>query len=234
MRQRVLERIPREQTAAAVYAGTPSVAHTEALLRGTVFKGVQLDEPLDAIVIGIPRATPYLPRERPNPLLATYLGLGLALRLWRDAFPVADGGTAILLHHFRRHFPHGSQEPYRVLFQGRAGLEADAERAAIADPRAIDAYRSGRACHPLLPFRDWDGCRPALDRLGSVLIAGCRDATAARQLGFVPAHGIGAALELARGRGAERIGFLLSPPYFPLRVGSPDASLLRGKNVART
>jgi hypothetical protein len=33
-------------------------------------------------------------------------------------------------------------------------------------------------------------------------------------------HGIGAALEMARGRhGNEaRIGFLLSPPYFPLRV----------------
>ena len=48
------------------------------------------------------------------------------------------------------------------------------------------------------------------------LIAGCRDAQSARQLGFVPAHGLGAALEMARGRGAERIGYLLSPPYFPL------------------
>jgi hypothetical protein len=55
-----------------------------------------------------------------------------------------------------------------------------------------------------------------------VLIAGCRDAAAARQLGFIPTHGIGAALEMARGRAggdAPRIGFLLSPPYFPLRVG---------------
>ncbi|MBV8562960.1 MAG: hypothetical protein JOZ56_07710, partial [Actinobacteria bacterium] len=52
-----------------------------------------------------------------------------------------------------------------------------------------------------------------------VLVAGARDASAARQLGFVPAHGVGAALDLARGQGAERIGFLLCPPYFPLRVG---------------
>jgi hypothetical protein len=83
-------------------------------------------------------------------------------------------------------------------------------------------YRSGRACHPLLPFRDWESCRPARERLGRVLIAGCRDATAARQLGFVPAHGVGAALEMARaGAGSSpRIGFLLSPPYFPLRVGA--------------
>ena len=57
-----------------------------------------------------------------------------------------------------------------------------------------------------------------MSRLGSVLIAGCRDAQAARQLGFVPVHGVGAALGMARCAGAERIGFLLSPPYFPLLV----------------
>ena len=69
----------------------------------------------------------------------------------------------------------------------------------------------------MLPFADWDSCRPALDRLGAVLVAGCRDSAAARQLGFVPTHGVSAALEMARGLagGAHRIGFLLSPPYFP-------------------
>ena len=65
-----------------------------------------------------------------------------------------------------------------------------------------------------------------LDRLGAVLIAGCRDAVAARQLGFVPTHGIGAALEMTRGRagGGARVGFLLAPPYFPLLVGSGPPS----------
>jgi hypothetical protein len=59
-----------------------------------------------------------------------------------------------------------------------------------------------------------------LDRLGSVIVAGCRDAVAARQLGFVPARGLPAALEMAHGRagGQARVGYLLSPPYFPLRV----------------
>jgi hypothetical protein len=35
---------------------------------------------------------------------------------------------------------------------------------------------------------------------------------------------VGAALLMARGRagGEPRIGFLLSPPYFPLRVGRGD------------
>jgi hypothetical protein len=53
-----------------------------------------------------------------------------------------------------------------------------------------------------------------------VLVAGCRDAFAARQLGLVPVHGLGAALEMAAGRGASRVGYLLSPPSFPLLVGA--------------
>jgi len=227
IRGQLMRLVPLELTIAAAFAGPPSVAHAEALLRAVELHYTDLDRPLDAIVVGIPRATPYLPRERPNPLLAAYLGLAFALRLWRNSFPVADGGTAVLLHRFHRHFSHPTQQPYRAFFRAaQLGREperlVEAERAAATDSRAIESYRAGRTVHPLLPFRDWNACQPALDRLGAVLVGGCRDATAARQLGFVPVHGVGAALEMARNRAgdAPRIGFLLSPPYFPLRVGS--------------
>jgi hypothetical protein len=224
LRRDALRSLRTEVTVATAIGGPPSVSHAEALLRSVELRRAELDEPLDALVIGIPNATPFLPRERPNPLSAAYLGLGLALRLWRDAFPVVDGGSAILVHGFGRRFAHPTQQPYRAFFHAtRAGrdpqLIADAERAASADARAIADYRSGRTVHPLLPFRDWSACQPALGRLGAVLVAGAGDATAVRQLGFVPVHGVSAALDLARGQGHERIGFLLSPPYFPLRVG---------------
>jgi hypothetical protein len=225
-RNRMIHSIRRELSAAAAFAGPPSVAHAEALLRAVEARSAMLDQRLDAIVIGIPRTTPHLPRERPNPLLAAYLGLGLALRLWREAFPIVEGGTAILLHRFHRHFAHPTQQPYRAIFYAlRTGPRepeelVGAEREAVADERAIAAYREGRTCHPLLPFVDWAGLSPALDRLGSVIVAGCRDAVAARQLGFVPARGLPAALEMAHGRagGQARVGYLLSTPYFPLRV----------------
>jgi Lactate racemase N-terminal domain len=223
----VLRSLPLERSIAAAFAGPPSVAHTEALLRGVELRGITLDRPLDAVCIGIPRTTPYLPRERPNPLLASYLGLGLALRLWRDSFPLAENGTAILMHRFHRHFSHPTQQPYRAFFAAtRSGPDstalAAAELAAATDGRALDAYRAGRSCHPLLPFVDWDACSPAIGRLGHVLIAGCRDHAAARQLGFVPTHGIGAALTMVQGWAERppRVGFLLSPPYFPIRVAS--------------
>ena len=158
-------------------------------------------------------------------MLVTYLGLGMALRLWRDEFPVVDGGVAILVNRFVRHFAHPTQQPYRAFFHAtRFGRDpqtlAETESAASADPRAIAEYRAGRTVHPRLPFRDWNACQPALDRLGSVFVAEARDAAAVRQFGFVPVHTVAAALELVRSQagGSPRIGFLQAPPYFPLAV----------------
>jgi Lactate racemase N-terminal domain len=226
VRRRVLRSLRGTRTTAAVLAGPPSVAHAEALLRAIELRLATLDEPLDALVIGIPGTTPFLPREQPNPLLAAHLGLAHALGLWRDAFPVRDGGIVILVHRFRRTFARPTQLPYHVFFRSDPiardpELLSAAEDAVVADAKALEEYRAGSTVHPLLPFRDWDACRPALERLGAVYVAGARDAGAVRQLGFVPIGGIGAALQMARGhRGPDaRIGFLLSPPYFPLRVG---------------
>jgi Lactate racemase N-terminal domain len=222
-----LRSLRRELTAAAAFAGPPAVAHAEALLRAIDARETVLDGRLDTLVVGVPPTTPYIPRERPNPLLAAYLALGLALRLWRDAFPVAEEGTAIVLHPFHRRFTSPTQQPYRLFFQAlRYGREPDelrdAERAAAADEPSLDAYRAGRSCHPLLPFADWAACAPARSRLGAVLVAGCRDHVAARTLGLVPVHGVNAALELAHARHGEtaRVGAIVAPPYFPIRVSA--------------
>ena len=230
VRLRVLRSLRGTRTAAAVLAGLPSVAHAEALLRAIELRRATLAEPLDALVVGIPGTTPFLPREKPNPLLAAHLGLAHALGLWRDAFPVADGGIVILVHRFRRVFSRPTQQPYHVFFRADPiardpQLLMAAEEAVAADARALAEYRAGGTVHPLLPFRDWEACRPALERLGAVYVAGARDAAAVRQLGFVPIGGVGGALQMARGhRGPDaQIGFLLAPPYFPLRVGSGEA-----------
>jgi Lactate racemase N-terminal domain len=231
VRSRLLSSLPRELTATAAFGGSPSVAHVEALLRGVDARSAPLEEPLDVAVIGLPATTPHLPRERPNPVLAAHLGLGLALRLWRDRFPLRDNGTVILLSPFDRRFPHPTQAPYRAFFNSlrtlgtRAAHEpsawADAEQTAAADTRALEAYRQGHSCHPLLPYADWAACLPVIERVGAVVVGGCRDALAVRQFGFVPTRNLAAALAMARGRAeAEpRVGYFVTPPYFPVRVG---------------
>jgi hypothetical protein len=225
-RRGILRDQARAIAATAAFAGTPSVAHAEALLRAVELRAVRLAEPLDALVVGVPWIGPHAPREPLNPITSAAMSLGLALRLWRDAFPIREGGTLVLVHSLTRSFTHGSQDPYRRLFDALGAEDATAvvrsERAAAEDTRALSAYRAGRTCHPLLPYADWAGCGPALARLGRVIVAGSRDAVAARALGFVPSHSIASALEMAHGvsGGRARVGVLLAPPYAPLLVGA--------------
>ncbi len=226
IRRRILRDQGRVLAATAAFAATPSVAHAEALVRSVELRGLPLAEPVDALVVGVPWIGPHLPREPLNPVTSAAMSLGLALRLWRDAFPVRSGGSLVLVHSLTRTFAHGTQTPYRRLFEalgaGGADVLESSERAAGEDERAIAAYRSGRACHPLLPYADWAGCSPALSRLGRVIVAGSRDAAAARALGFVPAHSAVNALDMAHGvaDGRARVGVLLAPPYAPLLVGA--------------
>jgi hypothetical protein len=144
------------------------------------------------------------PARAPESAARPYLGLGLALRLWRDSFPIAEGGTAILMHRFHRHFSHPTQQPYRAFFAatrgaGRPTRRPRRGRASCRERRARCSSTAAAARAIPAAVLDWDGCRPALGRLGNVLIAGCRDHAAARQLGFVPTHGLGAALTMVRG-----------------------------------
>ena len=232
-----LQAMSRELSPAAVLAGPPSVAHAEALLRGIALRGTRLDEQLDTIVVPLPWKAPHQPRQPLNPITTAATALGLALRLWREQSPLEEGGTVVLLHDLHRAFGHGPQAPFRSLFQalrdGREpGLVAQARADARQDARALAAYREGQAAHPLLPFVDWESAAPVLNRAGRVIVAGCRDAGAARALGFVPSHNVATALEMARGvaGGSHRLGVLLAPPYAPLIVGadgSDDQSMPR-------
>lgn len=223
-RRHILRDLARSLATTTVFAATPSVAHAEALVRTIELRGTRLSGPLDAIVVGVPWVGPHVPRERLNPITSAATVLGLALRQWRDAFPVRQGGTLVLVHSLTRSFARGADDPYRTLFDalrsGRHEAILEAEESAAVDNRALDAYRAGHACHPLLPFADWAGCGPALSNLGRVIVAGSRDAVAARALGFVPSHSISSALEMAHGvaGGRARLGVLLAPPYSPLLV----------------
>jgi Lactate racemase N-terminal domain len=227
VRRRVLAGISREANAVAVLAGTPTVAHAEALVRGAAVRSVTVPRPLDTIVVPLPWEGLHLPREPLNPITAAALGLGHVLRLWRDRPPLAVGGTVVLLHPFSRVIGHGPQAPYRTLLtalRDESGRRLrGAEGVAARDRRALAAYRSGSAPHPRLPFADWATCREMLGLAGRVIVAGCRDASAARTLGLVPSHNAATALEMAEGLagGAGLTGVVLGPPYPALVVG-PD------------
>ena len=226
LRRRLLDRVPREVHVVAALAGPASVAHAEAMVRGTAIRSVVVDGQFDTLVVPLPWEGTSLPRQPLNPVTAAALGLGHVLRLWRNRPALAAGGTVVLMHPFPRVMGHGPQAPYRALFAAlREGLPerrlGGIEAAAARDRRAIAAYRNGTAPHPRLPFADWEACSKALEQAGSVIVAGCRDAGAARALGLVPSHNLATALAMARGvaGGEGRTGVLLGPPYPSVVVG---------------
>ena len=168
VRLRIIRSLSASITAAGVFAGPPSVAHAEALLRSIALRSIELDA---AARRDLPRHpthdAAYLPRERPNPLLAAYLGLGHALRLWRERPPVVDGGTAILLHRFHRRFAHPTQQPYRRVLPGdprrariraRRGGRTRRQRPMSVPSTAIAPV--GPAIH-CCPYADWEAVRQA-------------------------------------------------------------------------
>ncbi len=225
VRHATLESIDRRVSAVAALAGPPSVAHAEALLRGVAVRAVPVSAPLDAVVIPVPWKAAHHPREGIDPITAAYGSLGIALRLWRERSFLVRGGTVVLLHDLRPRFGGASRAPRRALYEALRGQDpsdvARAEAVAAADTSALESYRAGRAPHPLQPFADWAACAPALALADRVIVGGCRDATAARRLGFVPSHSPQAALEMALGVAGPgaRVGALAAPPYPPVVVG---------------
>ena len=226
VRRRLLDGVSRQLHVVAALAGPPSVAHAEALVRGTAVRSVVVDGQFDTVVVPLPWESLTVPREPLNPITAASIGLGHVLGLWRNRPALADGGTVVLMHPFPRVMGHGSQAPYRPLFAAlREGLPGSRlggiEAAAARDRRAIAAYRTGAAPHPRRPFADWDSCAAMLERAGRVIVAGCRDAGAARALGLVPSHNAATALAMAHGVAGDsgRTAVLLGPPYPAVVVG---------------
>jgi len=226
LRRRVLTNGRRSLSVVAALAGPPSVAHAEALVRGTAVRSVTVEAPFETLVVPLPWESIQLPRQPLNPITAASFGLGYVLRLWRNAPPLVEGGTVVLLHPFSRVMGTRAQAPYRTLFavlrDGTAGARlGGAEAVAARDRRALSAYRGGSAPHPRLPFAEWETCAPVLERAGRVIVAGCRDAAAARALGLVPSHSASTALSMAAGiaGGEARTGVVLGPPYPGIVVG---------------
>ena len=215
-----------ELTAAAAFAGPPSVAHAEALLRAIDAPLGRLDEPLDAIVIGDAvrsTITPAraaepdpgrVPRARPR-----------AAALARRVPGARTAARRSSLHRFHRHFAHRDAGAVpRALPACDTAREPDGARGRPSGRRRSTRGRSaptarGRAVPPA----------PAVRGLGSVP-AGARPARLGRSspaAATPPPRGSSAssrrtasapALEMAHGRAdgqAPRVGFLLVPAVLP-------------------
>ena len=142
--------MPAKLTVVAALAGPPSVAHAEALVRGTAVRSVVVDGQFETLVVPLPWEGTSLPREPLNPITAAALGLGHVLGLWRNRPPLVEGGTVVLLHPFPRVMGHGAQAPYRALFAAlREGARGRASAGSRRRRRATDGRSRRTATAPL-------------------------------------------------------------------------------------
>ena len=242
LRRRVVAGAPRELTVVAALAGPPvrrarrgaRPRHGRAQRRGR--SPVRHDRRPASLGRAAPAARAAQPdHARPRSASVMRSGSGATARRSSTAAPSccstrsrASSGTA-------RRRPIACSSP-RSARRGAAGLArgggARRARPAGARPRTGPEPRP----HPRLPFADWETCAEPLERAGRVIVAGCRDAGAARALGLVPSHNTATALAMARGLAGDdaRTGVLLGPPYPGLIVGGsgrdPPATSARRRN----
>ena len=236
VRQRMIERLPREQTAAAVFArhavgrahrGAPSRDGVEGRRARRAGRRARDRHPADDAVHAARAAEPGhggVPRARAR---AAPVAERAADRAGRHGDPRAPASSGASRTRRRRRTARSSSTR-----APRATATRCARPSARRSPtrrRSPTTAPGGRAIRCSRSSSGARATRPA-HRLGAVLIAGCRDAQSARQLGFVPVHGLGAALDMARGRGAQRFGYLVAPPYFPLVVSGTCPRSRRGRS----
>ena len=222
VRRGILRDQSRALATTAAFAGLPSVAHAEALVRAVELRGTRLDEPLDAIVVGVPWIGTHVPREPLNPITSAAVALGLALRQWRDAFPVREDGTLVLVHSLTRSFAHGTQDPYRSLFEA---LRSGDARRCSPRPRRRQPPTSGHSA-PIAPGARVTRCfRTPTGRAASPRSRGS-DASSSREAATRSLRARSDSSRATRSRArsrwrtASQAGargvVLLAPPYAPL------------------
>ena len=187
---------------------------------------LRLAEPLDALVVGVPWIGPHVPREPLNPITSAAMSLGLALRLWRDAFPVRDGRDARPrpLAHALVRARHAGPVP-AALRRARDGRRDGARRVGArrgGGRRAVSRVPRRPSLPPAPPLRRL-GRLPAGPRRGSAASSSPAAATRSRRARSASCR---ATRSRARSRwrtasagGRARVGVLLAPPYAPLLVG---------------
>lgn len=211
---------------AGVWAGAVEPVHEAAMARLAASRA-RVEGQADVLVLGLPNLSPYAVHAGMNPLLVANLGLGYAFQLGRPVPLVRPGGWLVLASPCspgfdRRH--HAAYERFweEVLPVTRDPLRMRAEfqKAFAADPDLVEAYRHGRAYHPVHPFYAWYWTARARAHLAGVVMAGRDDPVAVERLGFTPAVDVEEGVAMARAAlGADaRVVVQLMPPVFSVEV----------------
>ena len=225
VRRGILSDQTRDIATTAAFAGPPSVAHAEALVRAVELRGTRVDEPLDAMVVGVPWIGCALPARaaqpdhvgsrRPRACATAVAGrLPRYEKAERSCSSIRSrerSPTRRRIRIARSSTRCGPATPSCSSMPRRPPRRINARSVPIAT--GVRATR----CFPMRTGRLPAGARAARtrDRGGEPR----RDRRARARIR--PSHSVASALEMTHGvaGGHARVGVLLAPPYAPLLRG---------------
>lgn len=187
-----------------VVAGHPPEAHAQLLQTVNQQLVTEIDGQSDALLIGLPEASPYAKHSFMNPVLALHLGLEYGFRLYQNRPVVRCGGILMLAHPFTEQFDELHHAPYSEFYQRCLSYTKDpfelwdlfcedfAHR-----PGYVHKYRYGHSFHGSHPFFLWNATLWPQGYLGEIWLAGA-DKEVAERLGFRAFPTVARALRAAR------------------------------------
>jgi hypothetical protein len=209
-----------------VFAGGPTETHAAALSRMEEQLIIKVEGQSDILLLGLPDVDPYSRFSILNPILATNLGLSYTYGLHQNKPLVRQGGILILYHPFENRFDDLHHPSYREFFEKVLARTKDPFEAwdLFSDefahrPELIHKYRYGYGFHGTHPFFMWNQTSAPRRYVGDIFIAGAKDQSVGRQLGFSPF----ATLEDALQEAGSRLGANASLSVHPV----PPISIVR-------
>ncbi len=210
----------------SVSAGDLGAVHQQiaAVLAGQ--QQVEVNGQSDVLIAGIPDASPYSVGSILNPLLAAWLGLGVAFNSHTGQPVVRKGGAIILYHPARYEFNPRHHPSYVDFFSDVLPTSTDARVLAekfeprfATDPWYSHLYRTSNAYHGVHPFHLWYQMAGARQHCSDIVWVSA-DRSSMERMGFRAASTLADALEMVSssvGR-SPKISYLHTPPQLIAEV----------------
>jgi hypothetical protein len=217
---------------AGIFAGDTEAVHARALELLERQQVVDVAEPVDVLVIGLPDTDPYSQHARINPILLTNLGCSYTFGLYQRRPLLREGGVLVLvtpMHHDFDDIHHPSYREFYTSVLARTLDPFEAWDTFVDDfahrPDYVHRYRHAYGFHGSHPFFMWNSTGFVRRHARAILVAGAVDEAVPRHLGFDPVASVDSALVRARellgsAAGALRVGVLPLDPVRITRVGA--------------
>lgn len=218
-RRRLLNAPRTPHRVIAVTAGAAQAVAQASRERVLAQCAVEVDNPVDVGLIGVPAATPYSVDSVTNPILAAWQGLVAILGSHTGRPLVRPGGAVVLYHPLRREFAPLHHPSYVDFYTDVLDAGTDPPRLAetfeptfAGDAWYRHLYQTSHAFHGVHPFGLWSAVAAARASYADVVWVGA-DRAVCDRLGFRAASTLADALEIVAstvGR-SPRVGYLHPP-----------------------